>query len=87
MTTSELSSFLVISSIDAKWFRSYESLPPNFSLAQNMAAGAFAGIAVRPKLDPLELGDVFKTDSILSFRSILPCIPSMRSRYNQLIHD
>ena len=27
--------------------RSYESLPPNFSLAANMAAGAFAGIAVR----------------------------------------
>lgn len=27
---------------------SYESLPPNFSLVQNMAAGAFAGIAVRP---------------------------------------
>lgn len=26
--------------------RSYESLPPNFSLLQNMAAGAFAGIAV-----------------------------------------
>lgn len=26
---------------------SYESLPPNFSLLQNMAAGAFAGIAVR----------------------------------------
>jgi solute carrier family 25 iron transporter 28/37 len=24
----------------------YESLPPNFSLAQNMLAGAFAGIAV-----------------------------------------
>jgi len=26
---------------------SYEGLPPNFSLAANMAAGAFAGIAVR----------------------------------------
>lgn len=25
---------------------SYESLPPNFSLAANMLAGAFAGIAV-----------------------------------------
>jgi hypothetical protein len=24
----------------------YEALPPNFSLIQNMAAGAFAGIAV-----------------------------------------
>lgn len=32
---------------------SYEGLPPNFSLLQNMAAGAFAGIAVsdrRPRL-------------------------------------
>jgi hypothetical protein len=27
-------------------FHSYEGLPPNFSLAANMAAGAFAGIAV-----------------------------------------
>lgn len=27
-------------------FYSYEGLPPNFSLAANMAAGAFAGIAV-----------------------------------------
>ena len=27
---------------------SYEGLPPNFSLLQNMAAGAFAGIAVSP---------------------------------------
>ena len=26
---------------------SYETLPPNFSLADNMLAGAFAGIAVR----------------------------------------
>ena len=26
--------------------QSYESLPPNFSLTQNMVAGAFAGIAV-----------------------------------------
>lgn len=25
---------------------SYEALPPNFSVAENMAAGAFAGIAV-----------------------------------------
>lgn len=29
---------------------SYETLPPNFSLADNMLAGAFAGIAVRPLL-------------------------------------
>lgn len=27
-------------------FHSYEGLPPNFSLAANMTAGAFAGIAV-----------------------------------------
>lgn len=25
----------------------YEGLPPNFTLAENMAAGAFAGIAVK----------------------------------------
>jgi hypothetical protein len=31
---------------------SYESLPPNFSLAANMAAGAFAGIAVRLSVIP-----------------------------------
>ena len=31
---------------DANGECSYESLPPNFSLAANMAAGAFAGIAV-----------------------------------------
>ncbi len=29
----------------ADTLNSYESLPPNFSLLQNMAAGAFAGIA------------------------------------------
>ena len=28
---------------------SYEALPPNFSLTANMLAGAFAGIAVRPR--------------------------------------
>ena len=27
-------------------YYSYESLPPDFTLLQNMAAGAFAGIAV-----------------------------------------
>jgi solute carrier family 25 iron transporter 28/37 len=31
----------------ANYDNSYESLPPNFSLGANMAAGAFAGIAVR----------------------------------------
>ena len=29
-----------------KIYSSYESLPPNFSLTDNMLAGAFAGIAV-----------------------------------------
>jgi hypothetical protein len=29
-----------------RYLNSYESLPPNFSLVQNMVAGAFAGIAV-----------------------------------------
>lgn len=32
---------------------SYESLPPNFSLLQNMVAGAFAGIAVRTEASPV----------------------------------
>ena len=34
-------------SVDPAEDYDYESLPPNFSLAANMAAGAFAGIAVR----------------------------------------
>jgi hypothetical protein len=33
-------------------FHSYESLPPNFSLAANMMAGAFAGIAVCIRRNP-----------------------------------
>ncbi|KAF2859576.1 mitochondrial carrier [Piedraia hortae CBS 480.64] len=37
---------------------SYESLPPNFSLAANMAAGAFAGIAEHAVMYPV---DVLKT--------------------------
>jgi hypothetical protein len=32
----------------------YESLPPNFSLAQNMAAGAFAGIAEHTVMYPID---------------------------------
>jgi hypothetical protein len=32
---------------DTEMENSYEGLPPNFSLAANMVAGAFAGIAVR----------------------------------------
>lgn len=30
----------------------YEGLPPNFTLVENMAAGAFAGIAVSFAFDP-----------------------------------
>ncbi|KAK4611578.1 hypothetical protein CLAFUW4_12983 [Fulvia fulva] len=33
----------------------YESLPPNFSLAANMAAGAFAGIAEHTVMYPIDL--------------------------------
>ncbi|KAI1462980.1 mitochondrial RNA-splicing protein MRS3 [Daldinia caldariorum] len=33
---------------------SYESLPPNFSLAQNMLAGAFAGIAEHTVMYPID---------------------------------
>ncbi|KAH8198245.1 hypothetical protein TruAng_007588 [Truncatella angustata] len=32
----------------------YEALPPNFSLAQNMAAGAFAGIAEHTVMYPID---------------------------------
>jgi hypothetical protein len=32
----------------------YESLPPNFSLLQNMAAGAFAGIAEHTVMYPVD---------------------------------
>jgi hypothetical protein len=32
----------------------YESLPPNFSLLQNMAAGAFAGIAEHSVMYPID---------------------------------
>lgn len=31
-------------------YGSYEALPPNFTLTNNMIAGAFAGIAVRSPL-------------------------------------
>ena len=33
----------------------YESLPPNFSLAANMAAGAFAGVAEHSVMYPIDL--------------------------------
>ncbi|KAF4976088.1 hypothetical protein FZEAL_7198 [Fusarium zealandicum] len=47
----------------------YESLPPNFSLLQNMAAGAFAGIATRmqilnPKTTPAYSGVIRNTFQI-----------------------
>lgn len=35
---------------------SYEALPPNFSLVQNMLAGAFAGIAVSLSCTPWHAG-------------------------------
>ncbi|KAF2667200.1 mitochondrial carrier [Microthyrium microscopicum] len=35
--------------------RGYESLPPNFSLAANMVAGAFAGIAEHSVMYPIDL--------------------------------
>ncbi|APA13438.1 hypothetical protein sscle_11g082080 [Sclerotinia sclerotiorum 1980 UF-70] len=35
-------------------FEDYESLPPNFSLIQNMAAGAFAGIAEHTVMYPID---------------------------------
>ncbi|KAK8069281.1 hypothetical protein PG994_005897 [Apiospora phragmitis] len=61
----------------------YESLPPNFSLAQNMAAGAFAGIAVglipSKKLAAAEL-----EADMASYRNTPSCTPSMRSRSTRM---
>lgn len=58
---------------------SYEALPPNFSLLQNMVAGAFAGIAVR-LFQPYQ--DVNRPAVLtLKNRNILLCIPSMLSRF------
>lgn len=37
-----------------RYLNSYESLPPNFSLVQNMVAGAFAGIAVSGLADQIK---------------------------------
>jgi hypothetical protein len=42
-----ISSFESIVQIADSVSNSYEGLPPNFSLLQNMTAGALAGIAVR----------------------------------------
>jgi hypothetical protein len=52
----------------------YESLPPNFSLAANMAAGAFAGIAVSNTLQ-----DAWERMAMADMlcRSTLSCIPSI----------
>ena len=46
-------------------FLSYEGLPPNFSLLQNMTAGALAGIAVRLPGIPVLRGRTWQTDGIL----------------------
>jgi hypothetical protein len=53
---------------------SYEALPPNFSLAQNMAAGAFAGIAVGLRLPAraLSLSLCVRTRG----RSVLTAMPT-----------
>jgi hypothetical protein len=54
---------------------SYESLPPNFSLLQNMAAGAFAGIAEHTVMYPV--------DAIKTRMQILSPTPS--AVYNGII--
>lgn len=58
---------------------SYEALPPNFSLLQNMVAGAFAGIAVRPSQSHQDVS----RPAVLTLknRNIPSCIPSMLSRF------
>jgi hypothetical protein len=43
----------------------YESLPPNFSLLQNMAAGAFAGIAEHSVMYPIDAIKVRPNGSVL----------------------
>jgi len=40
----------------------YEGLPPNFSLAANMAAGAFAGIAEHSVMYPIDLLKVCRVE-------------------------
>lgn len=55
---------------------SYESLPPNFSLLQNMAAGAFAGIAVWGRMRTR--GQLYNADILR--RNTQSCIQSMQSR-------
>ena len=56
---------------------SYESLPPDFTLLQNMAAGAFAGIAVSlPFPNVCDQQDSKPMD----LRSILSCSPSIPSK-------
>lgn len=54
---------------------SYEGLPPNFSLLQNMTAGAFAGIAVS-----LLPSSVREDRRLIFYRSILSCTRLMLSR-------
>lgn len=68
--------------LTAHAYSSYEALPPNFSLLQNMAAGAFAGIAVcfLPPLRQMRFFATWHWETDISIRSIRPCIPLMRSR-------
>jgi hypothetical protein len=56
---------------------SYESLPPNFSLAANMAAGAFAGIAVRHTREPGQATSRW----LMRRRNTRLCTQSICSRY------
>ncbi|VUC20688.1 unnamed protein product [Clonostachys rosea] len=57
----------------------YESLPPNFSLLQNMAAGAFAGIAEHTAMYPI---DAIKTRMQIIGSSATPTTSSViRSTY------
>ena len=57
----------------------YESLPSNFSLTDNMLAGAFAGIAVRSRI-PSRVGVCSEFHSLLNLRNTLLCIQSIYSR-------
>lgn len=47
----------------------YEALPPNFSLVQNMAAGAFAGIAEHTVMYPV---DAIKVSLVLHYNFCSP---------------
>ncbi|KAH8718050.1 putative mitochondrial carrier C8C9.12c [Beauveria bassiana] len=53
----------------------YESLPPNFSLLQNMAAGAFAGIAEHTVMYPIDAVktrmQVLNPNTTIAYRGVL----------------